>query len=188
MKIKPAHVFFDGTTGKLEGVHVIETFRKLNDIASIFEDQEAVKRMDLDQPAYRVEIHEPAPNAEGGLLFGTSYLCPGKVGNEYFMTKGHFHEILNRAEYYWGISGEGILLTMDQEGKCCAHAIKQGTLHYIPGDIAHRLVNTGNDILTVGACWPADSGHDYATIEKTGFSCRVKDVNGKPTVVTSHCK
>jgi hypothetical protein len=31
------------------------------------------------------------------------------------MTKGHFHAIENRAEYYWGIEGEGILLLMDKK-------------------------------------------------------------------------
>ena len=181
--IQSAEVFFDGMTGKLAGHQVSTTVRKLKDITTIFEDQEAVKTMDLEQVAYRVEMHEPAAGAKGGLLFGTSYLYPGKVGDEYFMTKGHFHEILNRAEYYWGIKGSGILLLMDLLGKCWAQKVEPGTLHYIPGDVAHRLVNVGDEILTIGACWPADSGHDYTSIEKAGFTYRVKAVNGKPELV-----
>ena len=181
--IQAANVFFNGMTGELAGYQVSTIVRKLKDITAIFEDQEAIKTMDLEQVAYRVEMHEPAAGAEGGLLFGTSYLYPGKVGNEYFMTKGHFHEILNRAEYYWGIKGSGVLLLMDLEGKCWAEKVEAGTLHYIPGDVAHRLVNVGDEILTIGACWPADSGHDYAAIEQTSFTYRVKEVDSKPGLV-----
>ena len=31
-----------------------------------------------------------APETDGHLAFGSSITYPGKVGNEYFMTKGHF--------------------------------------------------------------------------------------------------
>jgi len=36
----------------------------------------------------------------GELLFGVSIVHPGKVGNEFYMTKGHFHTVLETAEIY----------------------------------------------------------------------------------------
>jgi hypothetical protein len=36
-----------------------------------------------------------------------------------------------------------------------------------------RLVNIGDSQLAVGACWPSDAGHDYASIDRAGFSVRV---------------
>ena len=182
MEIKKANTLFNGQTGSLTGSHVQTTVRKLKDIGDIFEDQAALEKMDLEQSAYKVEMHAQVDAIEGGLQFGTSYLYPGKVGDEYFMTKGHFHAILNRAEYYWGIKGEGVLLLMDEERKCWAEKVTPGTLHYIPGYVAHRLINVGNDILTVGACWSSDAGYDYETIQKEGFAARVKEVNGTVTL------
>ena len=58
-----------------------------------------------------------------------------------------------------------------------------GSLHYIPGITAHRIVNTGNRILSFGACWPTDAGYNYDVIIKKGFSKRVKEVNSKPILV-----
>ncbi len=182
MTIIEASTFFNGTTGSLTGKEVVKSARTLRDITGIFEDQKALEEVDLDQIAYEVEIHEPVKGAEGGLLFGTSYIHSGKVGNEYFMTKGHFHEIRNRAEYYWGIKGEGLLLLMDEDRKCWAEKVSEGSLHYIPRNVAHRLINTGEEILTVGACWPSDAGHDYGTIQKEGFSVRVKEIDGRPVL------
>jgi glucose-6-phosphate isomerase len=99
------------------------------------------------------------------------------------MTKGHFHAIENRAEYYWGIEGEGILLLMDKQGETKAEYMFPGSLHYIPGATAHRVVNTGNLILRFGACWPSDAGYNYDAIMKEGFSKRVKQINNKPTLM-----
>jgi len=185
MDIKAAEALFNGQTGSLTGNNVKTTVRKLKDITNIFEDQAALDGVDLEQVAYKVELHEPEPEREGGLQFGTSYLYPGKVGNEYFMTKGHFHHILNRAEYYWGIGGKGVLLFMDEDRKCWAENVEPGTLHYIPGHVAHRLVNVGDEILAVGACWSSDAGYDYGTIQEQGFAVRVKEINGAAVLEAS---
>ena len=54
-----------------------------------------------------------------------------------------------------------------------------GSVHYIPGNVAHRLANTGTEVLRVGACWPSDAAHDYATIAASGFMKRLfKGANG----------
>ena len=41
---------------------------------------------------------------------------PGKVGDEYFMTKGHFHTILETCEVYYTLSGQGAMLMETPEG------------------------------------------------------------------------
>ncbi|MBC7958313.1 MAG: cupin domain-containing protein [Vallitaleaceae bacterium] len=167
----------------LQGADVTTSQRTLKEIVSIYERPEAVAPEDLEQIAYKVMAHLPVKEGTaGGLFFGTSILMPGKVGDEYFMTKGHFHSNIDTAEYYWCISGTGALILMDEEGNCQAKEMSPGALHYIPGRVAHRLANTGSCELVVGACWPSDAGHDYATIEKNGFSARLVDVDGVPTL------
>jgi len=113
---------------------------------------------------------------------------PGKVGSEYFMTKGHFHEKSDRAEFYWGVKGFGMLVLMDRERNTWAEEVHSGSLHYIGGEIAHRLVNTGDENLVVGACWPSDAGHDYAEIAMNGFSARLLEVEGEPRLVNNESK
>ncbi|MEO6187976.1 MAG: glucose-6-phosphate isomerase family protein, partial [Ginsengibacter sp.] len=102
--------------GQLSGSTVVHTVKKLIELDGVFEDQTAFNRMDGNQHAYEVDAFFPVESGtEGGLFFGLTHLYPGRVGDEYFMTKGHFHAIENRAEYYWGIEGEGILLLMDKQ-------------------------------------------------------------------------
>ena len=99
------------------------------------------------------------------------------------MTKGHFHEKANRGEFYWGIQGEGMLLLMDEkQEKLGLKKIYPGSLHYIDGFIAHRTVNTGDSILSFGACWPSDAGHNYQEIMDHGFSARLKEIDGKTSI------
>ncbi|WP_280771666.1 glucose-6-phosphate isomerase family protein [Salipaludibacillus daqingensis] len=180
MIIKNPSVEFSKQNGMLKGENVSKSIRKLKDMDGFYEDEEAFHAMDPETVLYEVEAYAPVESGtEGGLFFGTSFINPGKVGNEYFMTKGHFHEILNRAEYYWGLEGEGVLVFMDEEGNNSLQHVYPGSLHYVPGKIAHRLVNTGSTKLAVGACWPADAGHQYGPIAEKGFGVRVKEIGGK---------
>lgn len=172
MKIHYPVTFFDSVNGSLTGKAVSLTKRTISDLEGVFEDEAALSEMNPDEVIYEVEIHQPVGEIEGGLYFGTSYINPGKVGNEYFMTKGHFHAKRDRGEYYWGIAGKGLLLLMDEHRNTWAEIVKKGSLHYIPGYIAHRLINTGQERLVVGACWPADAGHDYETIQKEVISSK----------------
>ena len=133
---------------------------------------------------YEVQSHMAVKDGTpGGLFFGTSNVMPGQVGGEYFMTKGHYHARRECGEYYWCIQGTGALILMDESGKCWFEPMQPGSLHYIPGYIAHRLANTGDTPLRVGACWPSDAGHDYASIAEHGFTARLMNVGGVPTLV-----
>ena len=174
---------FSFIRNELKGEAVIKDQRTLGDLAGIFEDQEAYSQMPLDQLAYEVYSYLPErEGTPGGLYFGITRLYPGKVGDEYFMTKGHFHRLEDRAEYYWGLEGEGMLILMDRERRTWAEKMLPGSLHYIPGGVAHRVANTGNDILSFAACWPSDAGHNYEEIVSKGFSARLVEVDGVPNL------
>lgn len=171
-------------TGKLQGDGVNQSSRCLADLKNVFDNEVARAEMDQQTIVYDVQSHMVVPEGTpGGLFFGTSNVMPGQVDGEYFMTKGHFHARKECAEYYWCIEGRGALILMDEEGRCWFEEMTPGSLHYIPGFVAHRLANTGDVPLRVGACWPSDAGHDYATIAENGFTARLKNVNGVPTLV-----
>lgn len=171
----------------LTGAPVKKQQRTIHDIANIFLNQDAIQSMPAETLAYAVQVWFPVPeNTSAGLFFGTSTIMPGKVGNEYFMTKGHFHARPDRAEFYWGVQGKGMLILMDRNGKTWAEEVFPGSLHYIGGETAHRLANTGNENLVVGACWPSDAGYNYDEIALHGFSARLLEIDGKPMLVDSN--
>ena len=134
-----------GFSGRqLTGDRINKTVRKIGDLHSIFSDARLMKKP-LRKIVYEVESYLPVKEGTtGGLFFGITHLHPGKVGDEYFMTKGHFHKIADRAEFYWGIAGEGMLILMDKHRKTWAEKMYPGSLHYIHGYTAHRTANTGN--------------------------------------------
>jgi len=184
LKIQRSPVELDLKDFSLKGEPIICQQRVLKDIASIFLDQEAVKLIPPEKTVYQVQSWLPVDEGTpGGLSFGTSTILPGKVGNEYFMTKGHFHAKSDRSEFYWGVQGQGMLILMDRDRNTWAEEVYPGSLHYIGGEIAHRLANTGSEDLVVGACWPSDAGHDYQEIAVNGFSARLVEIDGKPELV-----
>lgn len=184
LKIFRSPVEFNLDDYHLKGKLVINQRRKLKDLAGVFRDEKEFSVMDKEQTAYTVQSWLPVPEGTpGGLFFGVSTIYPGKVGNEYFMTKGHFHSQSDRAEFYWGVQGKGMLILMDRDRNTWAEEVYPGSLHYIGSEIAHRLANTGDESLVVGACWPSDAGHDYEEIAVNGFSARLLEVNGAPKLV-----
>ena len=160
----------DIASWKFTGEGVTESRRVLGDLKGVFANETARASMEQDATVYEVQMHSAVPEGTpGGLFLGVSCLHPGTVDGEYFMTKGHFHARRETAEYYWGVAGEGALILMDEVGNCRWEKVYPGSVHYIPGNVAHRLANTGDEILRVGACWPSDAGHDYGTIEQKGY-------------------
>jgi glucose-6-phosphate isomerase len=140
--------------------------------------------MNKDTVVYEVASWFPVKHdTEGGLFFGVTKIKPGAVGNEYFMTKGHFHRIRNRGEIYTTIEGEGMLILMDEQRNTWAEKMEPGSVHYIPGFIAHRTANTGNRELSFWAVWPSDAGHDYESIREEGFSKILVKGSGGPVLV-----
>lgn len=176
----------DFSDGEIKGKGLINSIKKIKDLHGIFEDEKTFSKLDRDEIIYEVQAILPVKEGrEGGLFYGKTIIHPGKVGHEYYMTKGHFHQKRNRAEFYWGIQGEGMLLLMNENKRTWAEKMYPGSLHYIDGYIAHRTINTGKSDLIFGACWPSDAGHNYQDIMNNGFSARLKEIDGKPQLVSS---
>lgn len=182
MTNSPEYIEF--IAARLSGGPVETLTRRIGDLSGVFLDSGAFNATDQEEVAYTVDSFTPVePGTEGGLFFGVTHLMPGRIANEFYMTKGHFHAKRDRAEFYWGIAGNGMLLLMDSAGEARTEIVRPGSLHYVPGDTAHRLVNTGDVVLDVGACWPSDAGHDYGVIAETGFSLRILMGESGPEVV-----
>ncbi len=180
----PGPTFVDWSTGEVRGPGVEESVKTLGQLEGMFRDEVAWRNMDPATEVYRVRFWRPVPDGtEGGLFWGATVLQPGQVGSEYFMTHGHFHAIRDRAEFYATVRGRGVMLFMDESGKAWSQSMAAGTVHYIPGNAAHRVVNTGVEPLVFLASWPSDAGHDYARIRATGFSKRVVERDGQPCVI-----
>jgi glucose-6-phosphate isomerase, archaeal len=172
-------------TWHLEGTNLVESLKRLGDLPGIFRDARAFALMDPDTVVYRVQAYMPTTEGtEGGLYFGTTVIEPGTVGGEYFMTRGHSHARADRAEFYWGVKGQGVLLLLTPGGTIRAERISAGSLHYIDANTAHRVANTGDEPLIFGASWPSDAGHNYAEIASQGFGARVViGASGTPEII-----
>lgn len=137
----------------------------------------------LDEDTIMYEVYSVLSESNPGKLnWGLTVMHPVKVNEECNMTRGHFHENMNCEEYYWCSHGTGLLMLMDENGKCWCEKMYEGSLHHIRSNWAHRLINTGDTNLKVVACWPSDAGHDYAKIEHSGFTYRVY-CEGKDIIV-----
>jgi glucose-6-phosphate isomerase len=124
------------------------------------------------------------PEHPGELLFGTSIVYPGKVGDEYYMTKGHFHTILETGEVYYCLSGQGFMLMESPEGDVRIEKLSPGAAVYVPPRYAHRSINSGsNEPLVTFFVFRADAGHDYGTIETKGYRKRIVDREGTAEVI-----
>jgi glucose-6-phosphate isomerase len=158
--------------------------KTLGQMNRVFLDEHARSLADPATVVYAVEYWKPvAQGTEGGLYWGNSTVFPGMVGEEYFMTRGHFHARRDRAEFYTTVSGAGMLVLMDEQRRASVQEMSPGTTHYVPGGMAHRVVNTGDAPLTLVACWPSDASYDYATIGEQGFSLRVMCRSGRPMLL-----
>jgi glucose-6-phosphate isomerase len=179
-----AIVTLNWSAGAMAGPPVQESVKKLSGLQGIFLDEAARSQMDPDLEIYRVRWWSPvSPGVEGGLFWGVTTLQPGKVGDEYFMTHGHFHANRSRAEYYTPVSGKGLLIRMDEQRSTWAEEMTPGSLHYLSGANAHRVVNTSHEPLIFWACWCSDAGYDYGTIREHGFGTRIFERHGQPMIV-----
>ena len=158
--------------------------RYLSEVKNIFLDSgEAERRLQKDNPLVYEFYELGIPGNIGDLAFGTSIVYPGKVAGEYFMTKGHFHSILDTAEVYYCIRGRGYMHMENPEGEWDYKELIPGRTVYVPKRFAHRSINVSDEAFITFFCFRADAGHDYGTIEINGFRKVVLENNGKPEII-----
>lgn len=164
--------------------HSQRIVRRLSDMRGMYQDTAATETIlargdPLIYEVYTVDV----PESAGHLLHCLTVLHPGQVGDEYYMTKGHFHVVMDTAEIYLGLEGEGCLLMQTNEGDVQALKMERGTIAYVPPGWAHRTVNTGQVPFVFFAVWPGHAGHDYGTIEEHGFSKLMVERNHQPVLI-----
>ena len=163
----------------------IPTRRMLSNMKGMYYYEEDFENMLKEEDICIYEFYELGiPEKSNHLAFGTTIIYPGKVGKEYFMTKGHFHEKLDTAEVYYCTKGHGFLLMEDINGKIEVQEMTPGVSVYVPPNFAHRSINISkNEPFIMFFVFRADAGHDYRTIETKGFRKLIIDKNGKPEII-----
>ena len=159
--------------------------RRLSNMRNQYLHQSAVASILAEGDPILYEVFEVnRPELAGELLHGISIVHSGKIGDEYFMTKGHFHTVLETAEIYYCLRGEGLLVMESLEGNWTVEQLRPNKVLYVPPCWAHRSINTGpSEDLVTFFVYPGNSGHDYGSIEKYGFRKLVKDRAGTPEVI-----
>ncbi len=159
--------------------------RRLSELRDQFLDQATYDRMLSTENQLVYEVYEiQRPEVQGELMMGISIVHPGKVGKEFFMTKGHFHTVLDTSEIYYCLRGEGYMVMETPEGDTSVAALSPGKVLYVPPRWAHRSVCTSRqENLVTFFAYPANAGHDYGTIERQGFRKLVLDGPNGPEIV-----
>jgi glucose-6-phosphate isomerase len=158
--------------------------RCLDELKGQFLDEQKYMEMLMQNPVLYEVYDIKRPELAGELMYGITLIHPGKVGDEYFMTKGHFHNVIETAEIYYCLKGEGMMVMETPEGEWSVEELHSGRVLYIPPRWAHRSVNTGQrDDLVMFFAYPANAGHDYGTIKQQGFRKLVVERDGRPQVI-----
>lgn len=178
-------VHFDLVTGKVPDEATPSLKRHLSSMKGMYADGDAFDSLLRGTNPLVYEFYDMGnPETPQEIAFGTSIVYPGKVGDEYFMTKGHFHTILETAEVYYCLQGHGLMLMESPEGDVQVQELTPGEAVYVPGRYAHRSVNVGTDgPLVTFFSFRADAGHDYGTIETRGFRKLAVEHDGKWALV-----
>jgi len=158
--------------------------RTVSSMRGMYADAAAEEKLIAGGDPLVYEFYElGAPDTPGDLAFGSSIVYPGKVGDEYFMTKGHFHTILETAEVYYCLRGHGYMLMENPEGDWSARELTPGQTVYVPPRYAHRSINVGDTPLITFFCFRGDAGHDYGTIETKGYRKLLIERDGELTFI-----
>ena len=181
----PFSLDFNLMTGMCDSGKEKATDRFVSNMIAQFHDREAAQRIidDGDDKLYSFYELDYIPEIGSDLRFGTSIVYPGKVGDEYYMTKGHFHTLLETAEVYYCLAGEGYMLMETPEGDINLQELKPGVALYVPPRWAHRSINTGKENMVTFFVFRSDAGHDYGTIEQKGYRKILIDKDGVPTLI-----
>lgn len=159
----------EGATGRYE--------KRLSELDGLYLDAAAhAAAMTRGDPVvYTVEDFRPSVHA-GDMIFGVTRMRPGKIGDEFYLTRGHIHAKADRPEIYHGQAGRGLMLLESPEGETRTIEIAPNAVCYVPPYWIHRSINIGTDDLVMAFSYPADAGQDYGIIARSnGMKKRVLD-------------
>ena len=114
--VRGCTIDFDLNTGLSKTIDTGK--RYLSQMKGMFADEAALeKKIAEEGDSLIYEFHGvPVPQTPGDFAFGCSILNPGKIGDEYYFTKGHFHTLLETGEVYYCLKGHGYMLLENPEG------------------------------------------------------------------------
>lgn len=171
--LEPFTVDYDLAAGVMRNPtnHLV---RHASDMRGHYRNNAAFEALVADGNPVHYEVFErPVPNEYGHLMFCISDLKAGCVGDECFMTKGHYHNRINTGEIYLALRGRGFMMMKTTDGQCRYEEFVPGRMVYVPPFWGHRSINTGNEPLISFCVYPAEAGHNYGDIEREGFPKRV---------------
>ena len=147
--------------------HYSKTFDELE---GMYENEQEFQKMLpkwRNRVVYEVWEHRASKN-KGDLVFGTSVMKSGCVGDEFFLTRGHQHQKAYCAETYFCLSGKGVILMESPDGEIKALKLGKGQLVYVPPFWLHRSVNIGDSELVTLFTYNSDAGQNYEILKKRG--------------------
>jgi glucose-6-phosphate isomerase len=151
----------DGATGHYE--------KRLSELAGLYLDAaahaEAVRRHG-DPVVYSVDEFRPSADT-GDIIFGVTRMLAGKIGDEFYLTRGHVHAKADRPEIYHGQAGRGLMLMESPEGETRMMELGPNVVCYVPPYWIHRSINVGTEDLVMAFSYPADAGQDYGIIARS---------------------
>jgi glucose-6-phosphate isomerase len=183
MSIAPACQRYDPINGVIDCIQPSQ--RWLSQLKASYSDQAAYARQAAagDTLIYQVSNVEAA-EGDGQLHYGLGVLMPGRVGDEYYLTRGHIHAWRPAAEVYVCLSGQGMMLLEDAaSGASSAIEMSPQQVIYVPGNTSHRTINTGDTPLGYWGVLSRQAGHDDSYVEEHGFRDVVVAVECRPVVM-----
>ena len=145
--------------------------KQLGDMAGVYRDTAAyralVDREGADTLVYTVESQH-YNDRDGELTVGTSTLLPGRIGEEFAVTRGHLHARSECAELYYCISGHGVMLLETMNGESEAVELRAGEAVNVPGEWIHRSINVGERPFVTVFTYATNAGQDYDLIARAG--------------------
>lgn len=177
--LTPFTTLLDLADGSLDPQRDAPVERRLSDMSGMYQNESG----NLGNPLIYEVRTIPVPPTNSNILSSTTVLQAGDINGEYFMTKGHFHEVRDRGEVYVTLTGEGRLVMATEDGRRAVEPMANGAVNYIPGGWSHRSVNVGPGPLVFFAAYVGDAGHDYATIEERGFPLLIVKGDNGPQII-----
>lgn len=159
---RPVDGLLDGANGRYE--------KHLADLKGLYGDDaafDALLAQHDDSPMYWVE-QSRTEEGVGGLITGISVLEPGRVGEEFAMTRGHIHAQPQFSELYHCLAGHGVMLLETLDGRTKAIELRSGDAVYVPGHWIHRSVNVGTERFVTLFTYSTAAGQDYGVIGDAG--------------------
>ncbi len=157
--------------------------KRLRDLDDVFSDRRAWRRRLAacgNETVYEV-CEFRGGGGVGDLIFGTCTVHPGRVGLEFYMTRGHLHLPPDRAEALHGQRGAGVVMMESLAGEVSAVELHPHEVVYVPPFCIHRLVNVGSENLVTLFFQSADTCHDYDAVTRTrGFRSLITGADGAP--------